>query len=114
MNRCSQILVITVMILIMSGGILLTDNNIRDLQGREKPDISIATIFETIPDKNVMSSSIKDVYLQSRDRAVYLFSWLEEVSDTCSDVIKGISNTVKKLLPADSSSVEHQETGNLQ
>ncbi|MDD4360794.1 MAG: hypothetical protein PHV50_09630 [Syntrophaceticus sp.] len=114
MNRCSQILIITVMILIMSGGILLTDNNIRDLQGREKPDISIAAISETIPDKNLISSSIKDVYLQGRDRAVYLFSWLEKVSDTCSDVIKGIGNTVKKLLPADSSSVEHQETGNLQ
>jgi Xaa-Pro aminopeptidase len=55
-NRCSKILIVTVIILIMSGGILLTTNNIRDLQGMEKTHITI-----NIPGKNVIASYIETV-----------------------------------------------------
>jgi uncharacterized membrane protein len=73
-NRCSKILIVTVIILIMSGGILLTTNNIRDLQGMKKTHITI-----TIPDKNVISSYIDHVNKQIKDRAVPFLSWFEKV-----------------------------------
>lgn len=74
MNRCSKILIVTVIILIMSGGILLTTNNIRDLQGMEKTHITI-----NIPGKNVIASYIEHVFKQFKDRAVSFFSWFEKV-----------------------------------
>lgn len=102
MNRCSQILIVTVIILIMSGGILLTTNNIRELQGMEKTHITI-----TIPDKNVIESYIEHGYKQIKDRAASLLFWFEKILDTCSDVINRIRDIVTKRLFVESSSVEH-------
>ena len=79
----------------MAGGILLTDNNMRELQGMEKSHPSF--------NGKILSSYIKNVYKKVYTRAVRagLDTWCDMIMETSADLIKSIQETTDQRFSAE-------------
>ena len=88
MRRCGRVLVVITIIAIMAGGILLTDNNMRELQGMEKSHLSF--------NGKILSSYIKNVCKKVYTRAVRagLDTWCDMIMETSADLIQSIQETM--------------------
>ncbi|MDD2360435.1 MAG: hypothetical protein RQM95_13165 [Syntrophaceticus schinkii] len=95
MRRCGRVLVVITIIAIMAGGILLTDNNMRELQGMEKSHPSF--------NGKILSSYIKNVYKKVYTRAVRagLDTWCDMIMEASADLIKSIQETMDQRFSAE-------------
>jgi hypothetical protein len=94
-RRCGRVLVVITIIAIMAGGILLTDNNMRELQGMEKSHPSF--------NGKILSSYIKNVYKKVYTRAVRagLDTWCDMIMEASADLIKSIQETMDQRFSAE-------------
>jgi hypothetical protein len=94
-RRCGRVLVVITIIAIMAGGILLTDNNMRELQGMEKSHPSF--------NGKILSSYIKNVYKKVYTRAVRagLDTWCDMIMEASADLIKSIQETTDQRFSAE-------------
>ena len=90
MRRGGQILVVICIIMIMAGGILLTDNNMRELQGREKIHLS----FDGFDEKVILY--VKQVAKKDYLNVGSLHTWCDNVLTTSVDMISGVRETLEK------------------
>lgn len=94
MSRSGQFLIVLSIILIMAGGILLTDNNMRELQGREKAHYSLDSLNGFY--KNV-KVCVKQVSKEAYYKAESLHSWYNKLISVSVDLISSIQETMEKL-----------------
>jgi hypothetical protein len=94
-RRCGRVLVVITIIAIMAGGILLTDNKMRELQGMEKSHPSF--------NGKILSSYIKNVYKKVYTRAVRagLDTWCDMIMEASADLIKSIQETMDQRFSAE-------------
>jgi hypothetical protein len=94
-RRCGRVLVVITIIAIMAGGILLTDNNMRELQGMEKSHLSF--------NGKILSSYIKKTYKKVYTRAVRagLDTWCDMIMEASADLIKSIQETTDQRFSAE-------------
>jgi len=94
-NRGCQVLIVISIITIMVGGILLTDNNMRELQGREKAHLSFAML------ENELLSSVKKIYEQVYTKTGFLYTWCDALFEAFCDVLNSVQERVGKRLMDD-------------
>ncbi len=90
MGRVFRFLTVTIILLIMAGGIYLTDHNMRQLQGREQAHLSI--------DRKALFFYVKKVNEQFHTKSGVLHTWCDSVLETSADLISSAQEMIEKRL----------------